>query len=202
MLDDRRTQLDFDGSITLSFAEQVIFDYAEYFSHVNELMAQNPVYSSARLARTEIFYESFFVSVFSYLEAMTGQACDDLATILHQKIRLKDINERSKFEGTRKYLALLANAEFPSENMPGKLAVYRKARNAIVHGNGLFGLKEKEVKTVEHLPGIRRDEDGFLELTPKFCEGFIEFCRTYVVELKSIAHEIAHRGKSKALIVT
>lgn len=165
-------------------------------------MVQNPVYASKRIARTAIFYESFYVSAFSYLEAMTGQVCDDLATILHQKIRLKDINERSKFEGTQKYLALLANVDFPSEKMFKKLVMYRKARNTIVHGNGLIDLKEKEVKAVEYLLGVRRNEDGHLELTPAFCEGFLAFCRNYVLELKGIAHEIASKAKSKATIVT
>ncbi len=106
MIDDRQTQVDFDGSITLSLAaDQVIFDYEEYFNHVNNIIDKNPVYASKREARTDIFYESFVISVFSYLEAMTGKVCDDLATILHQNIRLKDINERSKYEGTRKYLS-------------------------------------------------------------------------------------------------
>ena len=202
MFNDRDTQVVSGGSFTLGFADQVLFDYAEYFNHVNELLVKNPDYESGRTARADILYESLFISIFSYLEVMTGRVCEDLATILHQKIRLKDINERSKFEGTRKYLELLANVEFPTDRLFENLVLYRKARNAIVHGNGLIHLKEKEQKAVECLHGVERDGDGFLNITPEFIEGVLEFCRNYVRELKAIANEIAHRAKSKATIVT
>ncbi len=76
-------------------------------------------------------------------------------------------------------------------------------RNAIIHCNGLIGLKENDVKSVESLPGVLRDEDSeSLELTPEFCEGVLEFCRSYVVELKDIAIEIARKAKCKVTLVT
>lgn len=202
MVDDRDTQVSFNGSFTLSFASQVLFDKAEYFDHINTLLAQQTIYSSGRSVRTDIFYESFFISVFAYLESMTGQVCDDLATILHKSIRLNDLNERSKFEGTRKYLNLLADSEFPTKQTFGELTTYRKVRNNIAHGNSLLAVKEKDEKAIEKLPGVRRNEEGCLEVTPKFCTEFLIFCHKYVKELKCIADEIATRAKRKATLVT
>ena len=195
MFDDRDTQIESGGSVTLVFSDQVLFDYVEYFNHISDLLVKYPRYESGREARSDILLSSLFVSVFSYLELMTGQVCDDLAAILHQKVRLKDINERSKFEGTRKYLYLLADAKFPSDAIFENLVVFRNVRNAVVHGNGVIKIKDKEKEFIGRMPGIECDGDGFLCMKPKFIEVFIEFCRCYVEELKNVAYEIAHGSK-------
>ena len=201
MFDDSDTQVNSNGSFTLSFADQVLFDKSEYFEHINNIMEQQTIYLSGRSVRTDIFYESFFISVFAYLESMTGQVCDDLAIILHKNIRLHDINERSKFEGTRKYLSLLADSEFPTEQTFAELKIYRKIRNTIAHGNSLFDVKEKDAKAMHKFLGVRHDEEGCLEMTSEFCTGFLNFCQKYVKELKLVADEIVARTKRRTTLV-
>ncbi len=201
MLDDRETQVNFEGSFTLVLATHLLNDKAEYFEHINNFLSQQPLYSSGKSVRTDIFYESFFVSVFAYLESMTGQVCDDLATILHKKIRLRDLNERSTFEGIRKYLNLIADSDFPSKEIFEKLSTYRKVRNRLAHGKNLVDVSEKDDKLFENHLGIQRDEEGYLELTSEFCTEFMQFCNLYVKELKLVASEIATRAKNKVTIV-
>jgi hypothetical protein len=202
MLEDRETQINFDGSLSLSFADQVIFDMNEYFNHYDELSKKEELYTSGRKVRVEIFYESFFISNYAYLESMTGQVCDDLATILHKNVRLRDLNERSKFDGIRKYLSLLSDIEFPSNNVFMSLKGYRKVRNILAHGNNLTVLETKDEKMIENLSGISRNEEGGLVISPKFCRDFILFCNLYIVELKVIAAEISGRAKRKVTVVT
>ena len=50
MVDDRDTQVSFNGSFTLSFASQVLFDKAEYFDHINTLLAQQTILSEPALS--------------------------------------------------------------------------------------------------------------------------------------------------------
>jgi len=202
MFDDIDTQVNSNGSFTLSLASQVLCDKSEYFEHINNLIAQQTIYPSGRSVRTDIFYESFFISLFAYLESMTGQVCDDLAIILHKKIRLHDLNERSKFEGTRKYLGLLTDSEFPTKQIFGEVITYRKIRNTIAHGNSLLDIKEKDERAIQKLPGIRRNEEGYLEMTSEFCTGFLKFCHEYIKEFKLVSDEIATRAKRKVTLVT
>ena len=202
MFENRETQLRFGGSFTLAFADQVLFDKEEYFDHLVNLIISEPRYSSGRDVRKDMLYESFFISLFAYLESMTGQACNDLATILHKNIRLCDLNERSKFEGIRKYLSLVADTEFPTATVFKTITDYRKVRNVLAHGNSLIDLRENYKKVIKKLPGIECDEDGDLVLTPEFCKSFIAFCRMYVKQLKSVSENIVERAKRKVTVVT
>ncbi len=200
MLDDRKTQIDSNGSFTLLLSEHIFAEKVEYFDHLNILLENNQHYTSGRKVRVDMFYESFFISVFAYLEIMTGQVCDDFEAIIDNKICRSNLNERSNFEGMRKYLRTVVNIEFPTKSTLDKLIAYRKVRNVIAHGASLVSLKEKDEKTIEKLPGIRRDDINCLELTYEFYDEFLVFCEKYIEELKRIAGEIFYKYKNKVAV--
>ena len=190
---DRKSQIAVGGSLVLSFAPQVLLDKEKYLHHVNKLLNDNPHSNLNKKAHLQYFYESFVISLLSYLEYITGDACDEIALVINQKIKIKDINERSKFEASEKYLKLLIDEQFPSNNVKSQLRHYRKVRNLLVHGAGLYPRNEKEIKIIRGMKGIT-EEDEIFYLTKEFCDAMLRFSAQYINELTVIALTVSEKA--------
>ena len=198
----------------LVLAPKALKDKADYLRRTDSLLELVADADSAVETYRHTLYESWVVFLWSYLEALTIEACDEIAINVTSKIQRADLKSKSALDSVTKYLSLVCMEEFPSPALAAKLGNYRKARNICAHnaggrverpaqgafgdytyisyGGGFQNLSIRNRKALESLPGIRVNDTTY-SLSNEFCEELILFCIDYVIEFQEVSQRIGER---------
>ncbi|TAJ93900.1 MAG: hypothetical protein EPO31_06895 [Gammaproteobacteria bacterium] len=215
---EKRWQITENTPLALILAPNDLMEKIDYLRYVDALLSVAPKSDSLEALYRHNLYESWVVFLWSYLEFLTGQVCDEITVLLNQEIKYCDIRAGSIFESVSKYLKLIGRETFPSEKMKSRLDVYRRIRNMCVHSSGRrietdFNIAgQQSVKMIKHgggfktvsraqrsaleqVPGITQYK-GTYSLSIDFCNAMIGFSVDYVLEFQVVANKI---GRRKAL---
>lgn len=170
---------------------------------LNEIKGQNDFFDDESFSDIEVdeftnlMRSSFFVSIFSYLEAQLNKECRDSQNEDTQiKISLDDIHGAG-INRAKTYLIKVLDTSFPfdDDSIWEQIQWFNKIRNCIVHNEGK--VKEKDmIKYIENQPNLHCEMffgSNYMILDDGFCENAITVIGTF---LKSL---LSHRQADKII---
>ena len=195
----------FESSIQKLEIEHQIEFFTNYFetlqASLNNIEASNDSFDDESFNSLEVdeltnlMRSSFFVSIYSYLEAKLNKECRDSQQDDPQiKISLDDIRGHG-IHRAKTYLVKILDTSFPfyDDTIWEQIQWFNKIRNCIVHNEGKVKGNDL-IKYIENQPNLHYKKffgDDYVILDEGFCENAIAVIGTF---LKSLLY---HRQADK-----
>jgi hypothetical protein len=143
---------------------------------------------------------NFFITLYSHLEQILVELCNQLQKSFNFRVALKDLNGRGCAR-CRKYLIKVVGINFP-KNEWVKIKFYMDLRNHLVHnGMYIFDKEDKEEKKIKEkilkTPSLQIDQYDTIQFSHEFVTDVLNDISSF---LSDIFHNIHQVFKSKAEI--
>ena len=143
---------------------------------------------------------NFFITLYSHLEQILVELCNQLQKSFNFRVALKDLNGRGCVR-CRKYLIKVVGINFP-QNEWVKIKFYMDLRNHVVHnGMYIFDKEEKEEKKIKEkilkTPSLQIDQYDTIQFSHEFVTDVLNDISSF---LSDIFHNIHQVFKRKAEI--
>ncbi|MEK7560451.1 MAG: hypothetical protein AAB539_00655 [Patescibacteria group bacterium] len=134
--------------------------------------------------RYDIFYSSFVIALFSYLEHKMNRLCRKWCAKNAVKINLEDIRG-SGIHRARIYLEKACNKVMPNEELWNEVVAIGLVRNCLAHAGGELGTNNKKLRNYiakSSKNGIRIYNDN-LRLSKEYCSFALGIMHKFLHEL-------------------
>lgn len=136
----------------------------------------------------EIFYFSFIITIFAFLEHKLNEICRILSIKNKFKITLKDINGRGIYRA-KTFMEKICNLDLPGKNLWQKLKKINEIRNCLIHSNAEINKNNEElISYTKKLGKIKIEENcttkiKTIKITKEYCSFAIGIIEEYLLTL-------------------
>lgn len=154
-----------------------------YNDYEEDFLSQQELLNSFR----DLFFESFAIWLFSYLDKQLKELCNKLQERCHLALRLSDMTGRDNVKKVKVYIEKACRLSLPAPDLWEPLCIFSKVRNTLVHSDKITKEIQKLVEDGK-IEGIALG-NGKIFLSQVYCKNITDLVFEYLNQFGELVYE-------------